>query len=234
MEINKNTKITVFGDSITKGVVTSKGRRQVAECPAVSIIENALGVKITNHSTFGQTLSRLVSRGDIDKFIGDINPSDDNVVIISLGGNDSDYDWPTVAQNPEFDHQPKTPPKEFKRLMLDTIDRLQAAGVRVCLTSIAPMDSKRFFDEIISKQADPSRVLTFLHGDIENLYRHQEYFNSIVIKCAQTKKCYLIDIRSKLLYCRNYLDFYCDDGIHPNELGQRKIAEIILKQLKNN
>ena len=198
---------------------------------AVKQIADHYQVSIDNFSFYGQTLSRLSKRGFLDKYIESLNKKDFNVAVISLGGNDSDYDWKEVAASPTEVHWPKTPPKEFEALLNTTIEKLKKNKVKVFLTNIPPVDSKRYFEKVIIKNADKDGVLKFLKGDIENIYRHQELYNNIITRCAINNGCHLLDIRSKLLSKVNYLDFMSEDGIHPNETGQTKIAQSVIEQL---
>ena len=61
--------VTVFGDSIGKGIFTDGGKIEVLQNNAVSLFENWRGIKIDNRSTYGQSLKRLIERGVIDRYI---------------------------------------------------------------------------------------------------------------------------------------------------------------------
>lgn len=231
MKFPKRCKITILGDSISKGIFSENNQLKKMPNNAVHLVAQHYGVDINNVSCYGQTLSRLNDKGYLDDYLKNLNKKDTNVAVISLGGNDSDYDWKEVAKSPNDLHLPKTPPKEFEKLLNDTIARLKKQKVRVFLTNIPPVDSKRYFEYFICKQADKDSVLEFLKGDIENIYRHQELYNNIISRCAVKNQCIMLDIRSKLLSKVNYLDFMSEDGIHPNETGQQKIAQSVIEQL---
>lgn len=231
MKIPKRCKVTVLGDSIPKGIFTQNNRLQKVPENAVSLIASHYALDVTNLSCYGQTLSRLIKKGVLEEYLNSINKKDYNVVVISLGGNDADYNWEAVGKAPTKLHLPKTPPKDFEKLLNDTIITLKKKKVKVFLTNIPPIDSKRYFEQVISKQADKDNVLTFLNGDIENIYRHQELYNSIIMQCAVKNGCVLLDVRSKLLGKVNYLDYMSEDGIHPNQTGHKKIAKAIIQQL---
>ena len=199
---------------------------------AVSQVAKDYNLDINNISVYGQTLSRLNKKSFLDNYLKSLNKKDFNVAVLSLGGNDSDYDWKQVATAPTQPHLPKTPPKEFEALLNDTIQKLKKAKVKVFLTNIPPIDSKRYFQNVICRQADQQSVLKFLQGDIENIYRHQELYNSIITKCATKNQCHLFDSRTKLLSKVDDLDYKRDDGIHPNKTGQQKIAESVIDQIE--
>ena len=64
-----NKRITVFGDSIGKGITTDGGRIEVLPTYAIKLFENEYGVKIENLSAFGNSLKRFCERVKIDKYI---------------------------------------------------------------------------------------------------------------------------------------------------------------------
>ena len=101
------------------------------------------------------------------------------------------------------------------------------------LTTIPPIDSKRYFENVIKKVADGSMVLKFLNHDIQNICRHQELYILIISKCAIKNNCILLDIRQNFLWDTNYLSKFCDDGIHPNQQGQTDIANYVVSQFRN-
>lgn len=78
----------------------------------------------------------------------------------------SDYDWKMVVQFPNEQHYPKTTPDKFEKL-LSIIKKLQSNNLKVVLTTIPPIDSKRYFENVIKKVADGSMVLKFLNHDIQ-------------------------------------------------------------------
>ena len=60
-----------------------------------------------------------------------------------------------------------------------------------------------------------------------NIARHQEAYNTAILKAALETDCACIDFRTELLLMPDYLDCLADDGIHPNERGHAEIARII-------
>ena len=66
--MNKEKKITVFGDSIGKGVFTDGGKIEVIKDNAVRLFEDWKGVEIDNRSGYGQSLKRLLDNEVIERF----------------------------------------------------------------------------------------------------------------------------------------------------------------------
>ena len=222
-------KITLFGDSIPKGYTTKGGKIEKVDKDAVSNLEEKYGFKIENRSVYGQTLNKLYERGVIDRYLEETAGQSGRTAVFCIGGNDSDYDWKAVAAAPKAFHQSKTPLNVFERELDELIGKLQNDGVNVLLTTLTPVDSARYFEQVISRIADGEKVLEFLSGDITNINRHQECYNLAVIGAAVKNKCRIIDIRSEFLMQTNYLVNYSEDGIHPNAGGHAVIAKSVMK-----
>lgn len=226
-----NKRVAVFGDSISKGIVTSGNKLHRIDANAVSLIADEYGYEVVDFSRYGQTLKRICERNLIEKFIEGADGSGEEYAVFCIGGNDADYDWRAVSQSPGEDHHPFTQPEEFAKLLDDGVDKLLHAGVKVILTILPPVDSKRYFDNVICNIADGERVLEFFGGDVTNIARSQEVYNYAIIRCAHEHSCPIIDLRTGFLLDRRYLDKYCADGAHPNEEGHRFMAEQVVKSL---
>lgn len=223
--MNKN--ITVFGDSLAKGIVTKDGRLEVLENNCINLLNKYYNTNINNVSYYGQTLTRLCSKGIIEKYIKKINSNEKNIVVIELGGNDSDYDWREIEKNPREAHNEKTPLIKYKQLLEEITSLSIKNNIEVILTTLPPICEQRYFENVISKIADKEKVLLFLNNDITNIYRHQELYNQVIINVAKEKNIKLIDLRSIFLSSIDFLDYLCEDGIHLNEEGHKLVFEYI-------
>lgn len=224
----KDYKITIIGDSIPKGLMIDENLRiNRLATNAVSEIEKHYGINIDNKSTFGQTLKRIYERKIVDDYLENINPNDNNVLVWSIGGNDADYNWDEVGQNPTLPHSSKTDYTAFKNYLKTLTKKLLDKNIKVLFVNFFPMHNERYFKNIISRKANGENVLKFLNNDLSNLSRHQELFNNAIIENAVTYDCEIIDIRSHFLNDIHYLDYCANDGIHPNTEGQKYISEII-------
>ena len=220
---NNNYKITVFGDSIGKGVYTDGGKIEIMKCSAVSLFEECFGIKTDNRSGYGQSLKKLSARGIIERYIKSIDKSENNIVAIELGGNDADFNWAEVAASPNADHAPNTDIEIFSESYGEYIRLLKEMNVKVIACTIVPISSKRYFDNVISRVADKDRVMEFFNGDLDTIHRHQEMFNNEILKNSYKYGADVIDLRKRFLSSNNFEKMMCRDGIHPNALGQREI-----------
>jgi len=223
--------ITLIGDSIAKGIIINDTKLTKVQNSACSLIEQFLNCKIKNLSVFGQTLKRVAEKKIIETYITNLDSTMRNIVVFSIGGNDSDYDWQEVAKDPTLNHDPKTKSDEFITLLKQMINKLKKKGVDVWITGLPPVNSEKYFKNVISKVADGNAILKFYGGDITNIQRHQELYNFLLYKTAISTDCKFLDVRSHFLKKRDFLNSYCKDGAHPNEQGHKEIATEIINQL---
>ncbi len=224
-------KIAVFGDSISKGIIYENEKIKKLDDGVVNLIAADYGYEIHNYSQYGQSLKKFCEKGAVERFLSQIEGKSENYAVFCFGGNDADYNWRQVVTDPQFDHQANTPLPEFKMLLEEKVSELQDGGVKVVLTTIPPVDSQRYFDNVISKIVDGDKVLEFFNGDITNISRHQEAYNYAIIGVATAHGCPIIDLRTGFLLDRNYLKNYCVDGIHPNSHGHKFMAEQVVRSL---
>lgn len=227
----ENNNITVFGDSISKGLYLDCDKVERLNVNAVNLVGERYGIEIVNNSMFGQTLKRVCGKGMIERYVSSLEGN--NIAVLCIGGNDADYNWQDVAVSPLDFHDSKTPISHFSALVGQTIRQLQKFGVRVVVTSLPPVSSSRYFNNVISRHCDGDAVMRFLQNDVSNISRHQECFSNVLMQQALTNNCGFVDLRRAFLMKNNLLDYICEDGIHPNEKGQRLIAETVIEHVES-
>ena len=227
----KKLNITLIGDSIAKGITTENMKLTRLENCAYVWVGQYLNTEINNLSVYGQTIKRVDEKGIVDKYIANLDKSQNNKLVFSIGGNDADYDWVDVAKSPSENHEPKTPEAEFSYILCKLIKKLQDNGVEVWLTGLPPVLSKLYFKNVICKISDGDKILEFYGGYITNIQRHQELYNLNLMKIANKMNCGFFDIRSVFLRERNIEKLYSLDGAHPNREGHRSIENEIIRQI---
>ncbi len=212
--------IMIFGDSIMKGVVLSESDRRyrISSGLGIDTLAQSFGLNIANHSRFGCTLEKGL--GVLQRTVE--RTPDCGAVILEYGGNDCDFDWAQVAAEPDKEHSPNTPLERFTELYAGAIEYLRSRGIVPVLTTLPPLCSERYLNWICRSGLDKESILGWL-GDINAIYRYQERYSHAVEQLAERFGTALIDLRSSFLAERRLEDFYCADGIHPNENGQRLI-----------
>jgi acyl-CoA thioesterase I len=224
-------RTVVFGDSIAKGIISKNGKLETIDDNAVSLVSKYFGEDIDNISLYGQTLKRIYDKKIVDKYLDTVDQTDKLYAIFSVGGNDSDYDWKKISENPYIYHKPKTPIEDFERILIEMIEHLKRMGVTVVLTTLIPLDSKSYFDNVISKIGDPEKIMLFLEQDVENISRHQHMYSKAIIRCAMKTNCIVLDIRKKMKELDHMKSFMCTDGVHPNEIGYQYLAKSVIQEI---
>jgi acyl-CoA thioesterase-1 len=219
-------KVVVTGDSISKGVVydDNKGKYCILENNYVSILQNKLKGVVQNTARFGSTL--IKGAGRLKHDVENANP---DIVLIEYGGNDCDFNWSEIADDPEREHSPKTEFHQFEQLLKETIQFLTSNKIIPVLLTLPPLNAERYFKWV--SKSDPNaenNILRWL-GSVTKIYWWQERYNSMVLKVAEETRTKWIDIRGAFLQDPDYSKFLCVDGIHPNEAGHRVIADKVLE-----
>lgn len=186
-----------------------------------------LGIDIENFARFGSTVTQASKF--INRYIEQVKNSD--YVIFEYGGNDCNYDWAAIANNPDSLHSPVVPIPKFVECYSRVIDEVRMLGATPVLLSLPILDPVKFFAHL-SKGLDKNNILRWLNGSIFNLDRWHERYNMEIFRLGVQKRVPVIDITSVFLEKRNHADYLCDDGIHPNEDGHALIECAIMEYLR--
>ncbi|MFO7611284.1 MAG: SGNH/GDSL hydrolase family protein [Clostridia bacterium] len=220
----KEAKILLCGDSISKGIIydnSVKKYRRVDKALS-DILEKIFRSRVLNISGFGNTVLRAEG-----KFYKAFEAEKPDVVIFGLGGNDCDFDWNEVSNEPDGIHKPKTDIETFKSTLALMADRVVSFGKRVVLMNLPPLDPERYFNWISGNDELRKRNILKWLGSVSQIYWWQERYNIAVVEVAISKNAELIDVRSEFLKQSDFRNCICEDGIHPNEEGQRLIARAV-------
>lgn len=215
-------KLFIFGDSILRGVTFSEERNRhilVKDSDFSSFEE--IGCKVKNKSRMGATITRGL--GILNETINECEKGD--TVLFEFGGNDCDYEWQEISENPNGVFLPHTPEEIFAKEYSEAIEKVREKGAIPILSTLVPPDAERYI-KWISRNKSYENIMKWL-GDTSMLYRWQERYNRLVEAIARTFACPIIDLREKFLYSHNYKELISYDGIHPSEMGHKIIKEEI-------
>ncbi|HBN86220.1 MAG TPA: G-D-S-L family lipolytic protein [Clostridiales bacterium] len=225
---DRNVKILLYGDSIAKGIVydeSSNKYKKEGSC-FFNILSGKMKATLENVSKFGNTLIRA-SR----KFDEDLSKHKPDIAVIEFGGNDCDFCWEQVAENPYDHHSPNTPPEEFETLLTDFIHRMREQSIQPVIFTMPPIDPIRYFKWICQgKPSYEKNILTFL-GTENTIYRWHEKYNLMLLEIAAANHIPVIDIRKSFLCYLDIGQFLCKDGIHPNQKGHKLIADTVMNHI---
>ena len=136
-------QIAVFGDSILKGIQVNPDNKKYITDNHIDLdfLRDTYALAIENFSKFGCTITK---GADILKkrFARGLEC---DVVVMDFGGNDCDFDWKAISENPDAEHQPNTPLDVFMETYRNIIRMLKEKAVRPILTTLPPIDPQRFF-----------------------------------------------------------------------------------------
>ena len=226
-------RLIAFGDSIIKGVVmeeqSERLRYKVTDESVMTLCSRHLGLEEKNYGKFGCT----VTTGEkiVDNHLTDIQKND--IVLLEYGGNDGDYAWQDIANAPQSQHATHTPLSVFRETYRRMIQKITDIGATAVVLSLPPIDPAiyfRFFSQRMNDD-EKSNILSWLNGNLSNITNGHELYNLETLRLAYTMQVPWVDITSPFLESRDYRSLLCRDGLHPNQAGQKVIAEKIIKSL---
>lgn len=216
-------KIVVFGDSILKGVVTTPGSERIfdiCENDSLSLAQKKLGFELDNRSIYGNIITK--GKQKFDKWLEKGGTAD--ICIIEFGGNDCDYDWAPISEDPNTQAQQKVPLPQYLQLLKEMMTKCRENNITPLLMTM-PALVPEYWIETISKNLNKENILQFLGGNIDKLYRNHEIYNTHLVRFAYENNVQIVDMRLALLESDDYKKLMCLDGIHPNENGYALMAQ---------
>lgn len=216
--------ISILGDSISKGVILdeiSKKYKMLKES-AADLFSRENNVSVKNHARFGCTSEKALQlTDDVLK-----NEKNTGLVLLELGGNDCDYNWDAVAENPQGNHTPNVTLEKFKENISKIIHAIRETGRKLAIITLPPIDSDKYFNWVSKGDSvRGAKIMQFL-GDKNYIYRHQELYANALEEVAAQHNVFRIPVRTGFLSIAKYSDYICDDGIHLNERGQGVMKSI--------
>jgi lysophospholipase L1-like esterase len=225
MQVTK--KFVGLGDSIVKGVLMTQEENgkvcySLSDNNIVDRVGARMRVDVLNLGKMGCTVEtgeRILQR-HVEKLSGT------EYIMLCFGGNDSDYDWRAIANNPAAEHEPKTSLDSFERVYARVINMVKELGYRPLILTLPPMDAQKYFDFFSStfSAEQKKNVLGWLKGSVKTILYGHDLYNEALKRISASTDTQLIDITTPLGDGKKYL---CEDGIHPNLLGQDAIAKIV-------
>ena len=213
-------KITVYGDSILKGVVLEDGKYRMERGWEKRLAQEH-GLEIRNKAHFGNTLGRAMPQ--IEKDCAERGEGE--LAVLEFGGNDCDFDWAAIAEDPDGSYVCKTPLTDFEALYRRAIRNVENSGRTAIVLTLPPIHAQRYLDFICRNGLSKGNILRWL-GDVEAIYRWQRDYSDTVSRIAADMGVRMIDLRRFFLRDgRSPEELLCDDGIHPSRIGQGLIFD---------
>ena len=221
--------ICIFGDSVAKGVVYDDEKKKYVflKDSFVNLFQRESNITVKNFAKFGCT----VSKGEKILESHNTELSNYDYTLLEFGGNDCDFNWPDVAAAPDKMHLPNVPLSQFTNYYKDIITKIKESGSTPVMLSLPPLNPNSFFDWV-SKGLNKDNILKYIH-DIHFIYRWHESYNLQLFELADEYDIPIIDIRKEFLQQKNYEDYLCIDGMHPNAKGHQLILKSLSDFIKN-
>jgi lysophospholipase L1-like esterase len=219
--------ITVFGDSIAKGIVYNerRGRYTISREGFVERMRKR-GIQLRNFSRMGS--SSLHGRQTLEKHLNELRDSD--YTLLAYGGNDCDLNWKEIAENPFAIHKASVSLEKFRAVITEMIRKVRRAGSTPILMTLPPLDPSRFF-QWVSRDLDWESIYEFLDRDLDTISAWHDSYSQVLTEVAADCQVPLVDVRRAFLEQGDYRPYLCADGMHPNEKGHRLIEEQMAKTL---
>lgn len=222
-------KIIVIGDSILKGAVTGTDSGHlfdIIEESSLNLAQKTLGFEMDNQSVFGNVISKgqrklnkMLERGETADFC-----------IVEFCGNDSDYDWALVSENPTATHQQRTMLADYLRIYEEMVNALREHKITPVIMISPALCAERWFNHITNGH-NRENILSFLGGDLEKPFKNQKEYDDALVTLAAKLNVQTVNMREPMLESGHFDDLMCKDGIHPNEAGYRFMADIWIKEI---
>ena len=219
--------LSILGDSILMGITLGENNRYVVNKRLGEEIAAATGMQVCNLSHMGYTTDRALRRGAAEK----LTPREGrHFVLIEYGGNDCDFDWKEISDDPTRLHNCRVPMERFRENYKKLIDAVRKIGGIPVAATLMPLDAARYFNWFCKDGVVPQKVLEWLK-EVSAIYRWQEMYSVAIEKLARAERIPVLDLRTPFLAEHDIGAYLSADGIHPSRLGQGLLCRTIQTQL---
>ncbi|MEQ2465487.1 SGNH/GDSL hydrolase family protein [Niallia sp. HCP3S3_B10] len=222
-------KIICFGDSLTRGVSFVKGRVRIIKDNYPAILEKLFSVRnpedtiILNKGVFNDNSDLLMKR--LEK---DVLSEEPNYVLLNVGGNDCNFKWQEVAENPDSNHDPIVPINQYIENIGNMVAKMKQSNITPILLTLPPLDPVRYYKFIADRYGTTISHWISCCGGIEHWHSLYNFHLNNLIEQLNLPS---IDVRTALIKAGNIADFISDDGIHLNSAGYKKMSDVIFEEM---
>ena len=146
--------------------------------------------------------------------------------LIEFGGNDCNFAWNEISDDPAGEHLPATLPEVFFQTICQMVKTLTEAKIKPILMTLPPIDAEKYFRFLVGDKLNGANILKWL-GDVQQIYRFQELYSDLIGKASRRMQCALLDVRSRCLADHRMASFLCEDGLHLTQQGQSFVGNMI-------
>jgi len=153
--------------------------------------------------------------------------------ILEFDGNACAFNWEEIAKNPNAPLTPRTSVSAFKTYFNNMISSTRDDGLTPVLVSFPPLDPNNYYDYVTrSYNAEGKKnILQWLGGSLEFLAEWFGMYNNEIFELGAENDVPVVDIAPE--FNKRQDSLLNKDGIHPNEAGQKLIADTVKAALGN-
>lgn len=218
-------KILILGDSFAKGIYYNDNLNRYSIYKDNPLTKWALenNYTIDNFSAFGATTTYILKK--IEYILNNLNDYD--LILLSVGNNDCNFNWQYVANNKSKEHFPVIPIGDYKIYYERLIEQCYKLNKNIMLFSLIPLNSKDYYNYIVNCYNDKNQNILYFLGSHNMIYRYHEMYNQVIIELKNKYQLPLIDVRTFLLKRNDYHTLTSSDGIHLNKKGYDRVYSFI-------
>ncbi|WP_433750937.1 SGNH/GDSL hydrolase family protein [Falsibacillus pallidus] len=223
-------KMICLGDSITRGVSFTGGRLRIMKENYPSLLQQNFvqtgkeQIEIINKGVFNDNSDSLIKRVDKDVIL-----EQPDFALLNIGGNDCDFNWGKVAEEPDSPHEPTVPIERYLKNVSQLIDTLKTADITPIVLTLPPLDPVRYYKNIASRFGTSISHWINTVGGIEHW--HGSYNRSLNMLLDQMDSIKRIDVRSYIKKAGDLASLISDDGIHLTKKGYKVMSDAIFAEL---
>ena len=221
--------IYLYGDSLLKATMPDEGFRYHFHLDQLAQRYTGSSLTMVNRAKMGATVAKgqaLIAH-DLQRDL----PA--QMALVGYGGNDCDYCWQQVEENPEGEHKPRTELGTYLQAMGRMAKDLLSRGIQPVLMTLPPIDAHRYLDFICRGGLSRERIMRWL-GEEQMIYRHQELYSDAVAHLAREENLPLIPVREVFLSEHHLQQLIAADGIHLTMPGYQRLFDTIYGWFSKN
>ncbi|MDL2238276.1 SGNH/GDSL hydrolase family protein [Christensenellaceae bacterium OttesenSCG-928-K19] len=217
--------ILVLGDSVSKGVVLNPEKKRYVFYKEGFIKQLTQKIKpsVFDFSKFGSTTNY-----GMDLLQQKMTELDPDLVLIEYGSNDCDYNWEEVAQDPYATHLPNLSLRQYIENVTQMVNAIRGKGRIPILTNLHPLDGQRYFNWFTKNEPERQKSTLLWLQQVNRIYWWQEMYSYALERTAAALGVFVVNIRNAFLKQKDYKQYLCEDGIHPNEMGHSLMQQTFM------
>ena len=238
----KGSSIILAGDSIAKGIVFDAPRKRYVRANKegfAGFIKNTMNATLEQVSRLGWLVTDVkaaietrIFKKEPKQRLDKTENEEKSILVLEVGGNDSDFNWDEIAKDPYAEHLPKTTLPVYTDTLKQIVSEARENDIEPVLVNLPPVDADRYFAFFTAGDEEKAKNVLKWLGQVGRIYWWHERYNAALEYVAEITSTAMINVRHAFLNTPDYREYICEDGIHPNEEGQKLIFDAAMDFVK--